>query len=49
MYAIIGLAGFLGLLVFLIRLIIHAVKKTPMKSDKAGCCCVLSYSELVSL
>lgn len=36
MYAIIGLAGFFGLLVFLIRLIIHAVKKTPMKSDKAG-------------
>lgn len=36
MYAIIGLAGFLGFFVFLIRLIIHAVKKTPMKSDKAG-------------
>ena len=36
MYALIGLAGFFGLFVFLIRLIIHAVKKTPMKSDKAG-------------
>lgn len=36
MYAIIGLAGFFGFFVFLIRLIIHAVKKTPMKSDKAG-------------
>ena len=36
MYAIIGLAGFLVFFVFLIRLIIHAVKKTPMKSDKAG-------------
>lgn len=33
MYAIIGLAGFFGFLVFLIRLIIHAVKKTPMKLD----------------
>lgn len=50
MYAIIGLAGFFGLLVFLIQLIIHAVKKTPMKSDKAGMLlCVVLFGAGVAM
>lgn len=50
MYAIIGLAGFFGLLFFLIRLIIHAVKKTPMKSDKAGMLlCVVLFGAGVAM